>query len=129
MYPAAGPDSRPIYRTGDVAYRGEDGQLYFAGRADFQIKHMGHRIELEEIETHLGNVEGVSRAVCIYDQNKSRIYAFYTGDTDSKTIRTVLKSRIPVYMVPNKFVKLDTMPLNKNGKIDRAALRKEQGIS
>ena len=95
---------------------------------DFQIKHMGHRIELEEIETNLGLLEGLTRACCVFQEEKNRIVAFYTGTAEPRELRRALKEKVPVYMVPNKFIRLDSLPLNKNGKIDRARIRKEQGI-
>ena len=122
MYNLDGEMQR-IYRTGDMARWGEDGNLYFAGRGDFQIKHMGHRIELEEIETAFTALEGVDRAVCFFDQKKNRIVSFYTGTIDGKEVRTGLKVSLPAYMVPNRINKVDEMPLNKNGKIDRAYFR------
>ncbi len=121
-YPLEGNVQR-VYRTGDLAYIGEDGNFYFAGRGDFQIKHMGHRIELEEVETNLTALPGVDRACCFYDEAKSRIIAYYKGDLSSKEIRAQLKAKIPNYMVPNRFNQVEEMPLNKNGKIDRAYFR------
>jgi non-ribosomal peptide synthetase component F len=119
---------RRTYRTGDACCLGEDGNYYFAGRVDFQIKHMGHRIELEEIETNLGLLEGLTRACCVFQEEKNRIVAFYTGTAEPRELRRALKEKVPVYMVPNKFIRLESLPLNKNGKIDRARIRKEQGI-
>ena len=112
-----------MYRTGDLAQLAEDGQYYFAARKDFQIKHMGHRIELEEIEIHLGALPGVARASCLFDEKKNRIVAYYTGTPDKKEVIAGLKESLPKYMIPNIFVKTDRLPLNKNGKIDRQALR------
>ena len=114
-----------MYRTGDMAELAPDGQYYFAARKDFQIKHMGHRIELEEIEIHLGALPGVSRASCLFDAEKNKIVAYYTGTPDKKEVIAGLKESLPKYMVPNIFIKTDRLPLNKNGKIDRQALRKQ----
>ncbi len=117
-----------VYRTGDLALMGEDGELYFAGRSDFQIKHMGHRIELEEIETNLMALDAVQRAVCLFDTNKNRLLSWYTGDAEPQEIRSLLKERVPAYMIPSRIVRIDEMPLNKNGKIDRAHFRELAGI-
>ena len=68
-----------IYRSGDLGFYDEDGQLFFAGRVDFQIKHMGHRIELEEIEQVLNSLPAVERACCLYDEPRSKIILFYTA--------------------------------------------------
>lgn len=64
------------YKTGDLGYYGEDENLYFAGRKDFQIKHMGHRIELEEIERAFEKLDGVSRCCCLFDKNATNFWDF-----------------------------------------------------
>lgn len=115
----------PMYRTGDLAYYGEDGNLYFASRKDFQIKHMGHRIELGEIETALEAVEGLGRSLCLYDEEKNKIISFYEGDLEKKQIVRKIGMRLPAFMIPNVFVKVDGFPLTKNGKIDRKKLKEE----
>ena len=69
-----------IYRTGDIGYFDENNDLCFCGRKDFQIKHMGHRIELEEIERAMEKIDGLQRACCIYKEEKSKIYGFFVGD-------------------------------------------------
>lgn len=111
-----------IYRTGDLGYY-HDGELYFAGRKDFQIKYLGHRIELEEIDKAIGNISKVERVCTIFIEEKSKLIAFYVGDIESKELHETLKEQLPVFMLPGKFVKLDTMPITKNGKIDRKALK------
>jgi len=112
----------PIYRTGDLAYYNNDGQLCFAGRKDFQIKHMGHRIELEEIELIINSYDNVLRACCIFDTTKNRIVAFYVGSIDGTQIQNKMKESLPTYMIPSQFITLDEMPLTANGKIDRKKL-------
>ncbi len=112
-----------MYRTGDLAELAENGEYYFTARKDFQIKHMGHRIELEEIETFLNAVDGVSRASCLFDTEKNKIVAFYVGDIDKTAIVGALKEHLPKYMIPNIFVQMDSLPINKNGKIDRQRLK------
>lgn len=118
------PDKERFYRTGDLGYFDEDGKLYFSGRKDFQIKHMGHRIELEEIEQAMDLVPNLKRSCCLMDVSHNRIVAFYLGDVKSTEIRKALKERVPEYMVPRKFIQADTFPLNKNGKTDRAYFKK-----
>jgi amino acid adenylation domain-containing protein len=110
------------YLTGDLALIGEDKELYFAGRKDFQIKHMGHRIELEEIERSIDKIEGVERCLCTFDQKKNRIYAYYKGIIDKKMLHQKLKADLPLYMVPNRFFHIKEFILNKNGKADRKRL-------
>lgn len=112
-----------IYHTGDLAKFGDDGFLYYCGRKDFQIKHMGHRIELNEIEGAIEKQDGISRTCCLFLNNK--IIAFYSGkEVDAKDIVKLLKELIPVYMIPSSFIYVETMPVTKNGKIDRKALEK-----
>lgn len=116
-----------IYRTGDLARYSALGELHFCGRKDFQIKHMGHRIELEEIERAVSNLPGVHRCCCVFHQEKHRLYAFYQGEVTAKELRAQLLPTLPPYMIPNVFRQVDQFPLNKNGKIDRNALMKGDG--
>ena len=109
-----------IYRTGDLGYYGADGNLFFSTRKDFQIKHLGHRIELFEIERAINLVEGVKLTCCIYYENK--ICAFIEGSVDTKEIQRELKKKLPVYMFPQKYFILEKLPLNAHGKIDRKEL-------
>ena len=111
-----------IYRTGDLAFYREDGLLSFAGRKDFQIKHMGHRIELEEIETAVNSEAGVERCCCVYDQERSRITAFYVGAPEPRELKKSLYEQLPAYMIPGSFRKLDELPVTANGKLDRRLL-------
>ena len=100
--------------------------FYFAGRKDFQIKHMGHRIELEEIERAFEKLDGVSRCCCLFDTKRNKLLGFYTGDMDEKEVHQELKRFLPIYMIPLKIRRIEEMPLNKNGKIDRKYLA--QGV-
>ncbi len=111
-----------IYRTGDLARYTDNGELLFCGRKDFQIKHMGHRIELEEIERIISQVEGVERLCAVYDRERSKLYGFYVGSIDKKDLHIKLRSYFPAYMIPNVFCQLDEFPLTKNGKVDRKVL-------
>ncbi len=112
-----------IYRTGDLVHCNEYGELVYAGRKDFQIKHMGHRIELGEIETAVSSLNGIQQNCCLYDMQRGRIVLFYAGDVEEQEITAQLKLLIPEYMLPNKKVKMDALPLNMNGKIDRVKLK------
>lgn len=111
-----------IYRTGDLGYYGEDGELYFNGRKDFQVKYMGHRIELEEIELAINEIEGVARCIVVFQEEKSKLYGFYKGDIDKKELHAKLRERLPVFMVPGALRQVEDFPLTKNGKVDRKAL-------
>lgn len=120
--PLAAAYPERIYRTGDIGRYDAEGNLIYVSRKDFQIKHLGHRIELGEVEADAMARDGVSRACCIYDTGKKRLILFYTGDRDKRELEKELREVLPPFMVPNKIFRLEEMPLNKNGKIDRHAL-------
>lgn len=119
MYPLHNDEVVRCYRTGDLGYYGEDGGLYFSGRCDFQIKHMGHRIELEEIERAINRIDKVDKSVCLMDYKHNYLVAFYQGNAMTEDIHRELKRSIPAYMIPRKLVQTEVFPLNKNGKTDR----------
>ena len=110
------------YRTGDLARYNEKGELVYCSRKDFQIKRMGHRIELGEIESTAMKIEEVTRALALYEADEQKLWLFYTGKADRKEIAKTLRSLLPPFMIPNKTIQIEEMPLTKNGKIDRAAL-------
>ncbi len=114
-----------IYLTGDLGYYNEEDDIVFNGRKDFQIKYLGHRIELEEIEKAMMDIPEVIRSCCIFDEEKSKLYGFYIGSIDKKDLHTKLASVLPVFMLPTKLISLEEFPLTKNGKIDRSKLKEE----
>ena len=116
-----------IYRTGDLGRFNERGELCFCGRKDFQIKHMGHRIELEEIERAMSAVEGVERCCCTFDEKKYRLKGYYVGSIDRAALHETLSRDLPIYMVPGILRQVEEMPLTKNGKIDRRKLEEMAG--
>lgn len=124
MYPAGGENQMRIYKTGDMGSYDKSGELVFAGRRDFQIKHMGHRIELEEIESAMNSVDSVQRSCCVFDRERNRIVGFYMGEAESSMVRRTLRQKLPQYMVPPRLIQMNVMPLNKNGKTDRGYLQK-----
>lgn len=111
-----------LYKTGDCGEYNELGELVFRSRKDFQIKYQGHRIELEEIEQAMMKNEKVMRAVVLFDEEKSKLYGFYVGDITKEELVESMQVLIPEYMIPKKIIKLDSMPMTKNGKIDRKQL-------
>ena len=113
-----------IYRTGDLGTINDEGEFVFAGRKDFQIKYMGHRIELEEIDREVSKINNVVRAVTLFHEKKNKLYCFYIGNIEKEEIVEKLKESVPTYMVPSVFVKVEDFTLSKNGKIDRKILQK-----
>lgn len=111
-----------IYRTGDLVFFNSFGEIEFAGRKDFQIKHMGYRIELGEIETAALGMDEVVNVCVLYDEKEKQIVLFYEGNTDDKKLRQYLGTVIPKYMLPKLYKKIHTFPYNDNGKIDRKRL-------
>jgi len=113
-----------IYRTGDSGYWNSAGEIMFLGRKDFQIKHLGYRIELGEIEHAVLQVDGIRNSCVVYNQNKKEITLFYECDNEitAGTFREKLSTTLPKYMLPTVYNRMDQMPRNPNGKIDRAKL-------
>lgn len=118
--------SQRLYKTGDLGRWLPDGTIDFLGRKDFQVKIKGYRIELGEIESHMAALTGVKEVVVIdRDDNSGNKYlcAYLTGQKpEVPHIKESLQQRLPDYMIPTHFVKLEEMPLNPNGKVDRKAL-------
>ena len=113
-----------VYRTGDLVYRGEDGLLRYQGRKDFQIKHMGYRIEPGEIEAAIGALPEIHACVCIYLETTDEILLFYQGKIKQEALSAAVSGKLPAYMRPNKFIRIRQMPYNSNGKVDRKLLKK-----
>ncbi|MDP3270069.1 MAG: AMP-binding protein [Legionella sp.] len=117
---------KPMYRTGDIVEE-IDGLLYFVGRKDNQIKHMGYRIELEEIEQALAKLAHVNQAAVIYQRTHSsfgKIIAFVAADEllEEQNVLKQLTELLPDYMLPNRIFIKNILPKNANGKVDRRQL-------
>jgi amino acid adenylation domain-containing protein len=124
-----------LYRSGDLVRFAADGTLEFIGRADFQVKIRGFRIELGEIEARLTEHPAVAGAVVVARDDASggkRLAAYYTPAADAvapsaEELRAHLSAALPEYMVPAAYVRLETIPLTVNGKVDRRALPAPDG--
>lgn len=115
-----------IYRTGDLAKYGEDGLFYFVSRKDYQIKHMGHRIELSEVEIAINSLPYIDAGCCIYDKPNEQIVLFYQSANECE--RDIMKDGtklLPKYMMPNRFIHYTQLPMTKNAKIDRVKLSED----
>ena len=118
------------YLTGDLASVDAAGTFHCLGRIDNQVKVLGYRVELEEIDAHLRAVSGIDLVGAVawptVDGMARGIVGFVAASSlDSVQVIRDLKARLPAYMVPNQLVALASMPLNQSGKVDRQALRKQ----
>ena len=118
------------YRTGDFGRYWADGTIEFLGRNDDQVKLNGYRIELGEIEQHLSRYKGIreAKAVVITRNAGQSLTVFLCPENpddtpDEAELRSYLQKKIPHYMIPNRFVTVSELPLNRNGKVDVKALR------
>jgi amino acid adenylation domain-containing protein len=114
-----------LYKSGDQARYLPDGRIEFLGRIDNQVKVRGFRIELEEIEAVLGGHAGVRGVAVIAredDAGEKRLVGYVAGEADTAELRLYLAERLPEYMVPGAWVRLEQMPLTSSGKVDRRAL-------
>jgi len=129
--PAEPGGQRRIYRTGDLARLGDDGLVYFLGRADSQIKSRGYRIELGEIEAAVNAVPGVRECAVVGVptggfEGTTICCAFCVSDGSQLAppeLRKQLVDLLPSYMIPTRWMTPATLPKNVNGKIDRKELR------
>ena len=112
-----------IYRTGDLGKIEADGNLTFIGRKDRQIKHMGHRVELAELELTALKLEGVEECCVLYNSEKKQLYMFIIGETESRDVILHFRKVMPPFMVPRKVVKLEEMPRLPNSKVDMQKLK------
>ena len=119
-------DNTKIYYTGDLGRKKLDGSLMHLGRKDFQVKLRGQRIELSEIEVALQKIEDISQALVVLKEvgNEPCLCGYYLSNTllDPKFIKTKLSEKIPSYMIPSYFVRMDSFPKTSTGKIDRLHL-------
>ncbi len=120
-----GAPNERFYRTGDLGRRLDDGDLECLGRADHQVKIRGFRIELGEIESALRTVSGVREVLVMARADgpgDPRLIAYWVGSAEHPELQEAARARLPHYMRPTGYVKLEVFPLNTNGKIDRKAL-------
>ncbi|MFK8103154.1 MAG: non-ribosomal peptide synthase/polyketide synthase, partial [Saprospiraceae bacterium] len=126
-HPFSKKEGDRIYRTGDLARWLPDGNLVYLGRIDDQVKIRGYRIELGEIETALNRCDLVKQGVVIVDVENNghkRLVAYIVGEAkfDKVSIQTYLAEALPAYMVPSLLIPMESLPLNKNGKVDKKRL-------
>jgi acyl-coenzyme A synthetase/AMP-(fatty) acid ligase len=132
--PVSETTSVRVYRTGDRVTRLRTGDYAYLGRVDHQIKVLGHRLELGEVEAalrrHPNVVEAVAVGWPVEDGTAHGIVAFVSGaGIEPTTLLEMVRTTLPDFMVPRELRLVETMPLNANGKIDRNALRDQLGRS
>ena len=113
-----------IYKTGDIGRFLPDGTIEFHGRKDRQIKHMGHRVELDEIEAAASTISGVGENAVIYDDKNEVLVLYYVGEATIKELSAGLRGIIPGFMVPRKMINLEGLPKLPNSKIDLKELER-----
>ena len=122
-----------IYRTGDIGKWRHDGQLMYLDRLDHQVKIRGYRIELGEIEEALRSFSAINEVAVLVHTNEvgeKSLVAYITGDDtlNIRDLRNGLLKTLPDYMVPASFLRVESLPLTANGKLDRKALVKQSGL-
>lgn len=123
-----------IYRTGDLCRQTQDGNYVFVSRKDHQVKWMGYRIELGEIETHLMAYTRVKAAVVLLagtgNGGLTELAAFLEteDDIDPLVLTRFLEKRIPPYMIPKRFIRLESVPRNDRGKVDRDEILRRYSV-
>ena len=112
-----------VYKTGDLVKEAENGEILYICRKDYQIKHLGYRIELGEIEAAASAIENMQECACVYDEKNDKLVLFYSARRlKEEKIFEVLATKLTDYLMPNRLVKVNPMPHNQNGKIDRKQL-------
>ncbi len=119
-----------LYKTGDIGLWRDDGNLFYIGRNDFQIKLRGFRIELCEIENVMAQYKNIkqSAVACKGKEGHQYLVAYYVSKEklDNDAIHEYLKQKLPEYMLPSIYIHLESLPLSSNGKLDRMALPEVQ---
>ena len=119
-----------LYRSGDYGRYRADGSVEVLGRHDFQVKIRGYRIELEDVSACIKSITSIQQVVVCLETNenafeKTQLVAYLcTPELNSETLRAQLREHLPDYMLPNAFIAVEKIPLNPNGKLDQAALKR-----
>eukprot|EP01037_Dinobryon_pediforme_P012436 gene12436-12523_t len=114
-----------MYKTGDYGRMLPTMDMEFIGRVDDQVKIRGFRVELGEIGSALQKHQNIKAAVVLartVNEHDKELVAYIVGDTTAAELKGFLKEKLPDYMIPGQYVKLDAIPLTGNGKVDRKAL-------
>jgi amino acid adenylation domain-containing protein len=129
--PYGGKVGGRMYRTGDLGKWSAEGNLEYLGRRDRQVKVRGYRIELGEVETALREAPGVREAVVLAREDEAgdkRLVAYVVGEVEAREIGERLRGRLPAYMAPSAYVRMEELPLTSNGKVDRGRLPRPEEV-
>ncbi len=123
-----GSVEKRFYRTGDIVFMDNENCYFYVGRKDHQVKIQGHRVELGDIEKHARDITLTENTIALAQLNEFGNYQIHLFtdqiDFNREGILKYLKSKLPYYMIPSNVTKVEKMPMNVNGKIDRLALLK-----
>ena len=97
----------------------EEGNIVFASRKDYQVKHGGKRIELGEIETAVMSIPDIKAACCVQRRIDDTLVLYYTGDIEKADIQKLVSDKLPKYMIPGEYLKKDELPMLESGKLNR----------
>lgn len=116
-----------IYKSSDGAFIDKNGDLYYTGRLDKQIKLRGFRIELSEIEDKISHFRGISKCIVLQKNHSDKdsylvAYIMCNVNIELKKLKVFLNKSMPDYMIPSVFIKINKIPINHNGKVDRTKL-------
>ncbi len=122
-------DGRKYYRTGDIVYKNENDNYVYVARNDRMIKKNGYRIEPLEVESAMLNYQGVTNTAVCYSKEKNQLVCFLespeSSNLDIAELKEFCQRKLPAYMIPDKFVLLQTMPMTSSGKVDLQVLNNE----
>lgn len=120
--------NKRVYKTGDLGRWNKSGELVFEGRIDNQVKVFGHRIELDEIESNISNMQGIYQCKVIFNKANNCIVAYYKAEktVSEELIKSELRQILPHYMIPNKCIRIENFETTLNGKIDTLNLLKSE---
>lgn len=124
---SSNPRYAKLYKTGDLVYQALDGNIFYIGRNDFQVKIRGNRIELDEIIAKLELHEDIQQAtILMHSEPTPQLVAYYISRNviAADTLKMHLHNYLPDYMIPEQFIRLESFPVTINGKLDRNALPK-----
>ena len=116
-------NNEKYFRTGDYAWKDQNGEFHYVGRKDRQIKIRGNRVNLGYIENAVRQVEGIESAACLYHEKKKLLCVFFVSKlVTEEELQKMCENKLPSYMRANRYVRIEKTPINQTGKIDYKTL-------